>query len=302
MRSEMAEDVFGPILDHVRAEPSRTWSIILTAYGDAIVPRGGCVWLGTLLSIFRGMDIADGVVRTAMSRLAGDGWLTRSKVGRNSFYSLAEKGRETFRRAEEHIYNPRPPVWEGYFDMALMDNGTAREAIRPVMREAGFGSPLPNVWIAPPGGEWPAVAMDAVRLRTTGDAQANRELAARSWALDEAADLYQRFCEAFAPLRQALSGGLKPGDLEALVARILLIHEYRRIVLRAPSLPAEVLPPQWPGAEARALCADVYGLLLPASERWLDKNAIGEDGAPLKAGRDIRRRFKNGGVSREGPA
>ncbi|MFG1316914.1 phenylacetic acid degradation operon negative regulatory protein PaaX, partial [Xanthobacter autotrophicus] len=35
------------ILDHVRAEPSRTWSIIVTIYGDAIVPRGGSVWLGT---------------------------------------------------------------------------------------------------------------------------------------------------------------------------------------------------------------------------------------------------------------
>ena len=58
-----------PILAHLNAGPSRTWSVIITLFGDAIVPRGGAIWLGTLLAIFRALDIGDGVVRTAMSRL-----------------------------------------------------------------------------------------------------------------------------------------------------------------------------------------------------------------------------------------
>ena len=65
------------ILDHLRREPSRTWSIVITIYGDAIVPRGGAVWLGTLEAILAAMEIGGGVVRTAMSRLAADGWLER---------------------------------------------------------------------------------------------------------------------------------------------------------------------------------------------------------------------------------
>src|SRR5262245_51763084 len=65
----------GEILRHLRAEPSRTWSVIITVFGDAIVPRGGAVWLGTLVSFFAALGIGDGVVRTAMSRLAADGWL-----------------------------------------------------------------------------------------------------------------------------------------------------------------------------------------------------------------------------------
>jgi len=44
--------------------------------------RGGSVWLGTLLEFFKTLDIDSGVVRTAMSRLATDGWLERNKVGR----------------------------------------------------------------------------------------------------------------------------------------------------------------------------------------------------------------------------
>ena len=106
------------ILRHLRAEPSRTWSVIVTVYGDAIVPRGGSVWLGTLAKFFSALDIGDGVVRTAMSRLAADGWLERTRVGRNSFYHLTEKGRATFREATEHIYRAQPQPWNGRFELA----------------------------------------------------------------------------------------------------------------------------------------------------------------------------------------
>src|ERR1700743_3818045 len=80
------------IIDQLKREPSRTGSIAITVFGDAIVPRGGSVWLGTLLSFFETIDIDSGVVRTAMSRLAADGWLERRKVGRNSYYPLGKKG------------------------------------------------------------------------------------------------------------------------------------------------------------------------------------------------------------------
>ena len=101
------------IIEQLKREPSRTGSIVITVFGDAIVPRGGSVWLGTLLEFFKAIDIDSGVVRTAMSRLAADGWLERDKVGRNSFYRLAGKGRQTFDAATRHIYDPQPPNGPG---------------------------------------------------------------------------------------------------------------------------------------------------------------------------------------------
>src|SRR6201986_5573021 len=97
----MAHPLAG-IIDQLKCEPSRTGSIVITVFGDAIVPRGGSVWLGTLLSFFETIDIDSGVVRTAMSRLAADGWLERSKVGRNSFYRLGKKGRENLAAPPTH--------------------------------------------------------------------------------------------------------------------------------------------------------------------------------------------------------
>src|SRR3978361_478726 len=94
------------IIEQLKREPSRTGSIVITVFGDAIVPRGGSGWLGTLLEFFKTLDIDSGVVRTAMSRLAADGWLERNKVGRNSFYRLTRKGRQTFDTRTRHIADP----------------------------------------------------------------------------------------------------------------------------------------------------------------------------------------------------
>lgn len=276
---------FAAILDHVRAEPSRTWSIIVTIYGDAIVPRGGSVWLGTLLAFFKALDISDGVVRTAMSRLASDGWLERTKVGRNSYYRLADKGRETFRAATAHIYSRNAPPWPGHFDLVM-----AEPQARPLLEEAGFGLLAPGVFVAPGGTPLPE-GETLARLTATGTADDLRAIAARAWPLAETAAAYDRFLEAFRPLAEALAGGEALGDLDCLAARVLLIHEYRRIVLRDPLLPAEILPAGWPGAEARALCADVYGRLLPGSERWLDAQAVNEHGAPLPPAAEVWHRF-----------
>src|SRR5258707_11359314 len=97
------------IIEQLKREPSRTGSIVITVFGDAIVPRGGSVWLATLLEFFRQIDIDASVVRTAISRLTPDGWFERHKVGRNRFYRLVQSGRQTFDIPTKHIYGPPSP-------------------------------------------------------------------------------------------------------------------------------------------------------------------------------------------------
>ena len=92
------------IIGQLKREPSRTGSIAITLFGDAIVPRGGSVALGTLLEFFAAIDVDSSVVRTAMSRLTADGWFEREKVGRNSFYRLVQRERHNLRyRDKTHL-------------------------------------------------------------------------------------------------------------------------------------------------------------------------------------------------------
>src|SRR2546430_4595260 len=118
------------IVEQLKREPSRTGSIVITVFGDAIVPRGGSVWLGTLLQFFEQLDIDASVVRTAMSRLTADGWFERNKVGRNSFYRLVQSGRQTFDIATKHIYGPPASDWTGRFELLLIGNGGDRGRAR----------------------------------------------------------------------------------------------------------------------------------------------------------------------------
>jgi phenylacetic acid degradation operon negative regulatory protein len=279
------------IIDQLKREPSRTGSIVVTVFGDAIVPRGGSVWLGTLLAFFEALDIDSGVVRTAMSRLAADGWLERNKVGRNSFYRLAKKGQHTFETATQHIYDPPPSDWTGRFELLLIGSAEDRESAREALENAGFGSPLTGVWVAPAGAPVPEEAAQAIRLEIAAEDDSGRRLVRESWPLDRTAEAYLKFMTTFAPLREWLGRGEMLSDIDAFTARILLIHYYRRVVLRDPLLPNALLPGDWPGQAARKLCGEIYRALLAASEQWLDRHATNENGPLPSPGATLARRF-----------
>jgi len=279
------------IIDQLKREPSRTGSIVITVFGDAIVPRGGSVWLGTLLEFFKMLDIDSGVVRTAMSRLATDGWLERNKVGRNSFYRLVKKGRQTFDTATKHIYDSQPSDWTGRFELLLIGNGEDRDASREALKNAGFGSPLPGVWIAPSGVPVPEEAAGVIRVEVSAEDDSGRRWLRDSWPLDRTADAYLKFMKTFEPLRGWIGRRKRLTDADAFTARILLIHHYRRVVLRDPLLPTALLPPDWPGRAARQLCGEIYRGLLAPSEQWLDRNATNENGPLPAAGKELARRF-----------
>src|ERR1700750_308197 len=246
------------IIDQLKREPSRTGSIIINMFRHAIVPRGGSGGLAPLLEFCETLDIDAYVVRTAMSRLTADGWFEREKVGRNSFYRLVKKGRLTLDIATKHVTDPPPSDWPGRFELLLIGNGSDRDASREALKNAGFGSPLPGVWVAPSGVPIPQEASGVIRLEVSAEDESGRRLLRESWPLERTADAYLKFMKMFEPLRAWIGrdGSLDAAD--AFTARILLIHHYRRVVLRDPLLPAALLPKNWPGKAARQLCGEIY--------------------------------------------
>ena len=220
--------MLAPLLAHWRERPQRTWSVLVTVFGDAITPRGGSVWLSALIELAAALGIDAGAVRTAMSRLVADGWTERTRVGRGSTYQLTHRGQTTFAAAASRIYAARSPAWDGQFRLVLQPED------RATLESAGFGQALPGLWVAP------GAAHDVTGLTLTAqcDLPSARDLAARAWPLDRLAAGFTRFNHAFA----ALPSTPGPAPLEAMAARTLLIHEYRRIVLFTPQ-PAGRTPP-----------------------------------------------------------
>jgi phenylacetic acid degradation operon negative regulatory protein len=269
--------------------PIRAGSLIITVFGDAVVPRGGVLSLTSLHDIMRAFRISDTLVRTALSRLVSDGWFERWKVGRNSYYRLTGQGHEAFARATLRIYADPPQDWQGAFDLLLLDNGQDRGPLRSELSGAGYGSLGPDLLIAPA-----MAAESGAFLRLSGmpaDLPTARRLAERAWPLAEIESRYRRFIDTYSETLAALERGASFTNLDALLVRILLIHDYRRAVLKDPLLPTQLLPNPWAGSAARDLCGAIYKTLLPAAERWLDAHAQ-DDRGPLPAvDRDFGRRF-----------
>ena len=94
-----------------RQRPLRGGSLIVTIFGDSIMPRGGAVALGSLIALTAPFGLNERLVRTATARLAQDGWLEGHRAGKLSEYHLSRDGRERFAEATRRIYSAPDTEW-----------------------------------------------------------------------------------------------------------------------------------------------------------------------------------------------
>ncbi|MGA2341801.1 MAG: phenylacetic acid degradation operon negative regulatory protein PaaX, partial [Steroidobacteraceae bacterium] len=86
----MAEDpsyVAAELVERFRRQrPLRAGSLIVTIFGDSIMPRGGAIALGRLIRLAAPFGLNERLVRTATARLAHEGWVEARHVGKRSEY------------------------------------------------------------------------------------------------------------------------------------------------------------------------------------------------------------------------
>ncbi|SFC29133.1 transcriptional regulator, PaaX family [Marinospirillum celere] len=280
-----------------KKRPLRAGSLIITVYGDAIVPRGGTVWLGSLMKLLEPVGVSERLVRTSVFRLTRESWLQAEKVGRCSYYSLTGPGLRRFEQAFRQVYNMATEEWTGNWCLVFLnqlENGK-RRSVKEELEWMGFGSLAPGV-MAHPRMER-AELLPLLQERDALDetivmqsepqelltSKALRLQVRESWNLDHLGERYTNFLNQFRPLWNELKieDSLSPED--CFIARTLLIHEYRKVLLRDPLLPDELLPGDWEGRSARLLCRNLYRRISARAEEWLDttlENASGPLPAP----------------------
>ncbi len=256
-------------------EGLRAWSLAVSFLGDCIVPRGGEVGVAAISQVLAAFGVDAGVTRTSMSRLASDGWVARQKVGRNSFYALTPLALAASETASRRIYAARHPEapcgWRIVYAGGL--DRSEQTSLRTALKRRGAAELAPQTYCLPSGDE-PLDASGAIAMTSEPLSEGEaRLLVARAFDLAALEQDYGRFVAAFAPVRESLEDGRRFAGLDALAMRVLVVHAFRRIVLRDPMIPAPYLPEGWPGLAARATIAAVWRALLRPSEAWLDANA-----------------------------
>jgi len=269
----------------LRDDPPRARSLIVTVWGDALAPHGGTVWLAGLIRLLEPFGINERLTRTSVFRLARDGWIVARTQGRQSRYSLTDDGRARFAAAYRRIYAPPVDDWAGEWEMVVDPPGAADPAARARLRDElgwdGFGVLAPGVYLRPrtdgdaaaevaqlPGGG------RALVLHARDDAGPSPQLAsqvARLWDLSALAADYRRFLALFGGVIERFRmRAIEASDpAQCFVVRTLLIHAFRRVLLRDPRLPPALLPLDWPGTAAFALTRDFYRLTAAQAEAHL---------------------------------
>ena len=257
--------------------------------------------LADLIELLEAFSLNDSQVRTALSRLVADGWLEGKRLGRRSLYRVTRIGRHRFEEATRRIYFGPPRRWRGNWHIAVVPVGIEHDELRKDLGWLGFGTLAAGVMLHPapdtaslasvirdlPAAERPLVITGK---SFAGDLPLLHALVERCWDFAELSAAYRRFLATFSPLHRALADGLKPTPLEALLSRVILIHDYRRIVLRDPMLPARLLPRDWIGREAFGAARGIYRALRGMAEHWVDMQLHDERG-PLPPPRAGLRRF-----------
>jgi phenylacetic acid degradation operon negative regulatory protein len=236
--------------------------------------------------------ISERLVRTSVFRLSRDGWLDTSRAGRRSYYSLSEQGERRFEQATRRIYGEPLQSWSGEWCLVLLPGVDAgdRECIRKETSWLGFAAISPTV-LAHPSPNLAELESTLTRLgvdrqlvvvsgRTIGEGrdQTMRELAHQAWNLDDIDNRYEAFVTQFEPVIRAVRHSNKLDAANAFQIRTMLIQEYRKILLRDPLLPAELLPTSWHGRAAYQLCRNLYLAVHAKADEYMTSELATADG------------------------
>jgi phenylacetic acid degradation operon negative regulatory protein len=241
-------------------------SLLLTLFGEYVLPQGRPVWTTALLPVLAGLDVEEKAARQALARMAADGWIRSERVGRCVRWGLTDSGRELLKEGAQRIYSfgRERDAWDGGWLVVLASVPESQRELRHRLRTgltwSGFGSPAPGVWITPHAARAPEAAkvLAGLGLRAAASFHGpfagvgeQRTMVEQAWHLGALAEEYERFVAEFEDVSPRTAD-------EILLAQVRLVHEWRRFPRLDPQLPSELLPPHWIGLRAAALFEDLH--------------------------------------------
>ncbi len=234
-------------------QDQRVWSIIVSLFGDMAQEPGAQISGGVLTRIIEPMGIKPEAIRVALHRLRKDGWIESDRIGRVSRHVLSEFGRTQSAAVTPRIYARGPAPIE-HWHLLIAEDGSGTQVLEDVMLSDDY---------IPIGRN---VAMGAGVAPSQTDGLLALDIfphTAPKWVQD-------RLCppELRASCRTLLAAVDKaaksrteawtPTPLQSATLRTLLVHRWRRVVLRQPDLPPGFYPSDWVGPACRDR---VFGLL-----------------------------------------
>lgn len=220
----------------LRLGGQRVWSLMVTLFGDLAQAENNSIDGPVLSAIMAEMDIRPEAVRVALHRLRNDGWITSRKQGRTRHHTLAPDSLSETRAAGARIYaDPAqaPTDWQ----LTVLED--AATPPREEMAQRGFAPLAPRLYLGAAAARPPRGAL-VVHGGPVPDWLRKQILPHMLH------DEYAALLPVLRLVEATLATG-RPSALQITVLRCLIVHNWRRIVLRHPDLPRPLLPEDWAG-------------------------------------------------------
>lgn len=281
-------------------------SHIVTVFGDVVSQHGGWIWLGSLIEALEPLGFSERLIRTSVFRLVKDDWLQIDKQGRKSYYSFTESANKHYTKAARRIYAGDSQHSDNQWLIVVPCFVTEEKLIKfkRQLQWLGF-SPLSSGAFAHPSIEKESLdetinelelkkAVVVFNTHTLDDnsTQVLKKLANEKWNLRKLQTDYQLLIDTYQPILKMIQSGKSINEQQSFLLRTLVIHEYRRILLRDHELPEAMLNKDWPGRRANELVKNIYASLQKTSTRFITNQLENKEGYLLKAGNEFKRRFK----------
>ena len=293
--------------DFLNNEALSGTSLVMTIFGDCVYHRGGLISLASLIQLMDVFGFNERSVRTAVFRLVQNGWLVSEKIGRTSYYRVTENSRQRFIAADQKIYSFMHAEWDQKWDLVLLSSVELenKTILKRELEWLGFANIASNV-MGYPGCDHLKLQNLLLNLKMTDQVvifkaetlqlwqesyPTIKRMVEINWPVQE---LHQRYEKFIGDFREIFNLVESQDDLDAIQAfqiRILLIHQYRRILLKDPNLPAELLPSDWLSLTARNLSGNLYQAVFPSAEEFFLENARTSEGSMPPAHPQFYKRF-----------
>ncbi|MGC1502617.1 MAG: PaaX family transcriptional regulator C-terminal domain-containing protein [Sulfitobacter sp.] len=225
----------------------RVWSLMISLFGDLAQAPDQHIDGPVLSAIMGCLRVKPEAARVALHRLRNDGWIMSEKAGRISRHSLTETGRAECAAANPRIYAD-PALTTGRWTLVLTEDTTTEQI--ELMAQRGFLQLAPRVFGGPSDADAPQDALvlpadqapDWLRRQVTPQMQQPG---------------YENLLKALIEVTAELPAPKDMTAIDVAVLRCLVVHNWRRLVLKHAKLPPALVDPDGAGHQCHLLVADL---------------------------------------------
>lgn len=221
----------------------KVWSVLVTFFGDLAATPKTHLTGPVLAALVQPIGIKPEALRVALHRLRKDGWIETSRSGRVSLYALTDYGRQQTNAVRQRVYGAapeRPGDWHIVITAPHGAADPAHDLLKDAIPVSGNTYLLPSHPQRTPPNAFVGAVRDLSTVGWVRDKIAPPDIAAAYRDLDTALKGVAR------NLRSIRQGAL----IEQTILRTLILHNWRRILLRHPAA-ADFAIDGWAGSECR---------------------------------------------------